>query len=138
MSSAIRAVVAVVRRTDIRLSTAVVQRNIKHILDGAKSQHPQTQSAAMDILAFTVKNMLYHPIEVGAIDRGRSRRSSQCMSILIALETSENERVAERALDLHHMLHNKHSTLVNVRFLEHTRGSYEYQRTLTAEVVGEC
>jgi cohesin loading factor subunit SCC2 len=60
------------------------------------------------------------------------------MSILIALETSENERVVERALDLHHMLHNKHSTLVNVRFLEHTRGSYEYQRTLTAEVVGGC
>jgi len=50
--------------TDHRLSTAVVQRNIKHILDGAKSQHLLTQSAAMDILAFTVKNMLYHPIEV--------------------------------------------------------------------------
>lgn len=51
---------------DTRLSTAVVQRNIQHILNGAKSHHPQTQSAAMDILAFTVRNMLYHPIEVSS------------------------------------------------------------------------
>ncbi|KAK1920549.1 sister chromatid cohesion C-terminus-domain-containing protein, partial [Papiliotrema laurentii] len=104
------------------LSTAVVQRNIQHILNGAKSQHLPTQSAALDILAFTVTQGLYHPL--------------QCLPILISLETSENETVAERALDLHRMLHSKHSTLVNVRFLEFAKASYEYQRTLTAEVAG--
>jgi hypothetical protein len=50
-----------------RLSTAVVQRNIQHILNGAKSQHLPTQSAALDILAFTVTQGLYHPLQVRAL-----------------------------------------------------------------------
>jgi hypothetical protein len=59
------------------------------------------------------------------------------MPILISLETSDNENVAERALDLHRTLHQKHSSLVNVRFLDFAKNSYEYQRTFTSEVVGE-
>ena len=59
------------------------------------------------------------------------------MPILISLETSENDLVADRALELHRTLHSKHSTLVNVRFLEFAKASYEYQRTITAEVSGE-
>ena len=61
----------------------------------------------------------------------------QCMPILVSLETSENEQVADRALDLHQTLHSKHSTLVNVRFLECAQASFEYQRSITAEVSGQ-
>jgi cohesin loading factor subunit SCC2 len=42
----------------------VVQQNIEHIRDGAKSHHEDTQQAAMDVLAFTVNQALYHPLAV--------------------------------------------------------------------------
>lgn len=60
------------------------------------------------------------------------------MPILVSLETSDDELVALRALELHQHLHTKHPTLVNVRFIECARASYDYQRSLTAEVSGEC
>lgn len=61
---------------------------------------------------------------------------SQCLPILISLETSENDFVAERAMELHRTLHAKHSTLVNVRYLDFAKASYDYQRSITAEVTG--
>ena len=54
----------------------------------------------------------------------------------MSLETSDNQEVAGRALALHQTLHSKHSTLVNVRFLEFAKASYEYQSSITAEVSG--
>ena len=59
------------------------------------------------------------------------------MPILVSLETSDNEIVAERAFELHQHLHTKHPTLVNVRFMECALASFEYQRGLTSEVSGE-
>ncbi|EIW73035.1 hypothetical protein TREMEDRAFT_59198 [Tremella mesenterica DSM 1558] len=104
------------------VSTAVLQRNIEHILSGAKSQHPPTQNSALDVLAFTVNQGLYHPL--------------QCLPILISLETSIEPNVADRALDLHATLHQKHSTLVNVRYLDFAKESYDYQRSMSSEVCG--
>lgn len=60
----------------------------------------------------------------------------QCLPILISLETSEVPIVAEKALALHAHLHTKHASLVNIRFLDFARASYEYQRSITAEVSG--
>ncbi|KAK4684433.1 cohesin loading factor subunit SCC2, partial [Tremellales sp. Uapishka_1] len=107
---------------DNSVSTAVVQRNIGHILEGAKSQFPQLQTAALDVLSFTVTQGLYHPL--------------QCLPILISLETSDSSVISDRALALHATLHSKHSTLVNVRYLDFAKASYEYQRGLTSEVNG--
>ncbi|RSH84025.1 Sister chromatid cohesion protein 2 [Saitozyma podzolica] len=97
-------------------------QNIEHIRDGAKSHHEDTQQAAMDVLAFTVNQALYHPLA--------------CMPILIALETSENDTVADRALELHATLHQKHATLVNVQYLACVKAAYSYQRSITSEVIG--
>lgn len=47
-----------------RVSTAVVQRNIGAILNGSKSAHPALQDAALGVLDFTVRQGLYHPLEV--------------------------------------------------------------------------
>lgn len=46
------------------VSTAVVQRNIDYIVEGAKSHHPPLQEAAMKVLTFTVNQGLYHPLHV--------------------------------------------------------------------------
>ena len=61
---------------------------------------------------------------------------SQCMPILISLETSELVNVSDKALALHTHLHNKHASLVNIRYLDFAKASYEYQRSITSEVSG--
>lgn len=61
----------------------------------------------------------------------------QLLPLLISLETSEDERVAQDALNLHATLHTKHPSLLNVRYLEFARASYDYQRTITSEVSGQ-
>jgi cohesin loading factor subunit SCC2 len=60
----------------------------------------------------------------------------KCMPILISLETSELDNVSDRALALHTHLHHKHASLVNIRYLDFARASYEYQRSITSEVSG--
>jgi cohesin loading factor subunit SCC2 len=58
------------------------------------------------------------------------------MPILISLETSELANVSEKALALHTHLHIKHASLVNIRYLDFARESYNYQRSITSEVSG--
>jgi len=58
------------------------------------------------------------------------------MPLLISLETSELDNVSDRALALHTHLHHKHASLVNIRYLDFARASYEYQRSITSEVSG--
>jgi len=117
-----------------RISTAVVQRNIGAILAGSKSAHPALQDSALSVLDFTVRQGLYHPLEVCFVLE--TMADSQCMPILISLETSELVNVSDKALALHTHLHNKHASLVNIRYLDFARASYEYQRSITSEVSG--
>jgi len=46
------------------VSSAVVQRYLTHILDSALSRNPQVQAVAVEILSFTVKQGLAHPLQV--------------------------------------------------------------------------
>lgn len=46
------------------ISTAVVQRHIEFIMESAKSHHQALQTAAMDVLEFTINQGLYHPLHV--------------------------------------------------------------------------
>lgn len=46
------------------VSSAVVQRYLTHILDAALSRNPQVQVVAVEILSFTVKQGLAHPLQV--------------------------------------------------------------------------
>lgn len=115
----------------------MVQRNINAILQGARSSYPPLQDAALEVLTFTVKQGLHHPLQVcNTMFEVGSHADQQSMPILIALETSEEPMVAERALSLHAHLHTKHASLVTIRYLEFARASYEYQRTITAEPFG--
>lgn len=47
-----------------RVSSAVVQRYLQQILDAALVKDPQVQNAAVDILGFTIKQGLAHPLQV--------------------------------------------------------------------------
>ncbi|KAK8844801.1 hypothetical protein IAR55_006651 [Kwoniella newhampshirensis] len=106
---------------DSDYSTTIVQNNIEQIFECARSQHPPTQNAALDVLTFVVNQGLYSPT----------------VPILVTLETSEDPAVAERALALHVALHSKHSSLVTVLFLESAKASYDFQRDISAEPSGQ-
>jgi cohesin loading factor subunit SCC2 len=95
------------------VSSAIVQRYLDPILDAALSQHPQTQGAAVDILSFTIKQGLAHPL--------------QSFPVIVALETSPNTALSTRASALHSVLHSKHASLLNSRYIVSARASYSYQ-----------
>jgi cohesin loading factor subunit SCC2 len=95
------------------VSSAIVQRYMDPILDAALSQHPQTQSAAVDILSFTIKQGLAHPL--------------QSFPVIVALETSPNTALSARASALHSALNSKHASLLNSRYIISARASFSYQ-----------
>ena len=98
------------------VSSAIVQRYLSQILDAALSQHPQTQGTAVDILSFTIKQGLAHPV--------------QSFPVIVALETSPNTALSARASALHSMLHSRHASLLNSRFILSARASFSYQTKL--------
>lgn len=100
----------------LSVSSAIVQRYLGQILDAALSQHPQTQGTAVDILSFTIKQGLAHPV--------------QSFPVIVALETSPNMALSARASALHSMLHSRHASLLNSRFILSARASFSYQAEL--------
>ncbi|KIR30957.1 cohesin loading factor subunit SCC2 [Cryptococcus deuterogattii LA55] len=107
---------------DSDYSTTIVQNNIEHIFDCAKSQHAPAQNAALDVLTFVVNQGLYSPVHT--------------VPILVTLETAEDPIVSERALALHNTLHAKHANLIHVLFMDSAKASYQYQRSISAEPSG--
>ncbi len=46
------------------VSSAIVQRYLDHVLEAALSQNAQIQAIAIDVLSFTIKQGLAHPLQV--------------------------------------------------------------------------
>ncbi|KAL1405359.1 Sister chromatid cohesion protein 2 [Vanrija albida] len=105
------------------VSTALVQANIDFITKSAMSSHNALQAAAMEVFSFTVNQGLYHP--------------GMLLPILVSLETSPSQRIARRALALHSSLHTKHASMLSVNYLHLARETFNYQKTITSEVVGD-
>ncbi|KAI0734724.1 hypothetical protein C8Q72DRAFT_321316 [Fomitopsis betulina] len=98
------------------VSSAIVQRYLDPILQAALSPNPAIQLAAVDILSFTIKQGLAHPL--------------QSFPVIVALETSPNTSLSTRASALHGILHGKHTSLLNSRFVVSARASFDYQKNL--------
>ncbi|KAJ3753999.1 hypothetical protein EV360DRAFT_52476 [Lentinula raphanica] len=103
------------------VSSAIVQRYLEPILGAAMSQHTHIQASAIDILTFTVKQGLAHPL--------------QSFPFIVALETSPSASLSNRATALHAVLHNKHASLLSSRFMLSARKSFEYQRQINPDNV---
>ncbi|CAE6438521.1 unnamed protein product [Rhizoctonia solani] len=101
---------------DSGVSSAIIQRYLTQILSSALSTNRHIQAPAADILSFTVRQGLAHPL--------------QCFPIIVALETSHDNSLSSRASSLHTLLHNKHASLLNSRYLESVGRSLEYQKQL--------
>ncbi|CAE6432892.1 unnamed protein product [Rhizoctonia solani] len=101
---------------DSGVSSAIIQRYLTQILSSALSPNRHIQAPAADILSFTIRQGLAHPL--------------QCFPIIVALETSHDNSLSSRASGLHTLLHNKHASLLNSRYLESVGRSLEYQKQL--------
>lgn len=106
---------------DSGVSSAVVQRYISSILDAALSQNSQIQNVAVDILSFTIKQGLAHPL--------------QSFPVIVALETSPNAAISSRANALHAILWSKHASLLNARYIVSARQSFDYQKKISIDIV---
>ncbi|EIW81234.1 hypothetical protein CONPUDRAFT_165445 [Coniophora puteana RWD-64-598 SS2] len=105
---------------DSGVSSAIVQRYIDYILEAVLSQNHQIQSVAVDILTFTVKQGLAHPL--------------QSFPYIVALETSPSAQLCARANALHAVLHSKHMSLLNARYIVSARRSFDYQKKIVTGV----
>ncbi|KAG6812718.1 radiation sensitive protein rad9 [Tricholoma furcatifolium] len=103
---------------DSGVSSAIVQRYLGPILDAALSQNPPIQATAIDVLSFTVKQGLAHPL--------------QSFPVIVALETSPVPHLSNRASALHSVLHTKHSSLLNTRYSASARASFDYQKKIAS------
>ncbi|KAG6849921.1 hypothetical protein H0H93_003632 [Arthromyces matolae] len=103
---------------DSGVSSAIVQRYLGSILDAALSLNPPIQATAIDVLSFTIKQGLAHPL--------------QSFPIIIALETSPLAHLSNRASALHSVLHTKHASLLNTRHTISARASFDYQKKITS------
>ncbi|OCH92592.1 hypothetical protein OBBRIDRAFT_791042 [Obba rivulosa] len=101
---------------DSGVSSAVVQRYLNPILQAALSSNGQIQAVAVDILTFTIKQGLAHPL--------------QSFPVIIALETSPIASLSSRVSALHSILHTKHASLLNARYVISARTSFDYQKKL--------
>ncbi|KAH9917952.1 uncharacterized protein B0H18DRAFT_1086944 [Fomitopsis serialis] len=98
------------------LTGEVSHRYLDPILQAALSPNTIIQSAAVDILSFTIKQGLAHPL--------------QSFPVIVALETSSSAILSGRASALHSILHGKHTSLLNTRFVVSARASFDYQKKL--------
>ncbi|KIY69312.1 hypothetical protein CYLTODRAFT_436196 [Cylindrobasidium torrendii FP15055 ss-10] len=101
---------------DSGVGSAVIQRYLEHILQAALSRQQQVQTTAIDILSFTIRQGLAHPL--------------QSFPVVVALETSSTTKTSNRANALHALLQSKHSTLINTRYLQSAKAAFDYQTTL--------
>jgi len=106
---------------DSGVSSAIVQRYMDHILTAALSTNSQIQGAAVDILSFTVRQGLAHPL--------------QLFPVIVALETNSSSALSARANALHTILHGKHTSLLNARYVPSARASFDYQKKIASGIV---
>jgi cohesin loading factor subunit SCC2 len=101
-----------------RVSSAIVQRYLSHILVEATSTHAINRNAALEIISFTVRLGLAHPV--------------QCLPTIVALEASADPAISKKAITLHASLHNKHAGLVSSKFLECATAAFQYCQDVAA------
>ena len=84
---------------------------------------------------------LYHQARLGSSFAGvhhehnlkfNSQQDTQSFPVIVALETSASTGLSARANSLHAILHSKHTSLLNTRYIVSARASFDYQKKLCA------
>ncbi|WFD06511.1 Sister chromatid cohesion protein 2 [Malassezia vespertilionis] len=108
--------------TGTGVASALIHRYASPVLNATLDvDNRGVQRLASEILALAVLQGLAHPI--------------QCMPYIIALETSSDISLRNRAVQLHVHLVSKHGSLLATRYKEGALMSYTFQRTVLGGAV---
>ncbi|KAK3829419.1 MAG: sister chromatid cohesion C-terminus-domain-containing protein [Benniella sp.] len=101
------------------IGSAVMQRYLDRILRCALVHDSGIQTAAMDVISQVTLQALAHPV--------------LCMPAIVALESSDDRSLSDRAFKIHQDLHQKHASLIYSKTVECVRTMYKYQQGIHAE-----
>jgi cohesin loading factor subunit SCC2 len=104
------------------VASVIAQRFLPYIVKIAKATQDDHALLATEILASINRQGLTHPTE--------------CDHNLVALETSQNPKIAEIAFHEHRTLHEKHETLLEKGFMKGVHTAFMYQRDIVKDIRG--
>lgn len=100
----------------------IAQKFLKDIIRIASAAQDDHALLATEILASINRQGLHHP--------------KDCGSALVALETSQNPRIAELAAREHRALHEKYETIMEKEYMRAVQAAFCYQRDVMKDVRG--
>jgi cohesin loading factor subunit SCC2 len=104
------------------IALGIAQRFLPHIIRIALSRQDEQGLLATEVVASIARQGLVHPKETG--------------SSLIALETSQNSKIADIAFREHRALHEKHETILEKEYMRAVQLAYNYQRDVVQDTHG--
>ncbi|KAJ5042311.1 uncharacterized protein L3040_004863 [Drepanopeziza brunnea f. sp. 'multigermtubi'] len=104
------------------IAIGIAQRFLPHIVRIALSRQDDLGLLAAEVVCSIARQGLVHPKE--------------CGSCLIALETSQNPKIAEIAVREHRALHEKHETILEKEYMRAVHLAYVYQRDVVENTHG--
>ncbi len=104
------------------IASSLAQRYLRHIVRIAMTDSDTLALGATEIIASVNRQGLVHPKE--------------CIPVLVALETSNNAVIAKIALREHHVLHEKHGSIVEKDYIKAAQQAFTYQKTIAGDVRG--
>ncbi|CZT45548.1 related to sister chromatid cohesion protein [Rhynchosporium secalis] len=104
------------------IAIGIAQRFLPFIVRIALSRQDDQGLLAAEVVASIARQGLVHPKETG--------------SCLIALETSQNQKIAEIAVKEHRALHEKHETILEKEYMRAVQLAYVYQRDIVQNTHG--
>ncbi len=104
------------------IALGIAQRFLPHIIRIALSRQDDQGLLATEVVASIARQGLVHPKETG--------------SSLIALETSQNPKIADIAFREHRALHEKHETILEKEYMRAVQLAYNYQRDVVEDTHG--
>lgn len=104
------------------IAIGIAQRFLPHIVRIALSRQDDLGLLAAEVVCSIARQGLVHPKE--------------CGSCLIALETSQNAKIAEIAVREHRALHEKHETILEKEYMRAVQLAYVYQRDVVQNTHG--
>ncbi|KAF9964489.1 Sister chromatid cohesion protein 2, partial [Mortierella alpina] len=101
------------------IGSSIMQRYLERVLQCALMDDRQLQCAAVDVVSQVTLQALAHPM--------------LCMPAIVALETSTDRLLSERAFKIHQDLHQKHASLIYARSMDCIKTMYIYQKSVQRE-----
>ncbi|PBP25600.1 AT hook domain-containing protein [Diplocarpon rosae] len=104
------------------IAIGIAQRFLPHVVRIALSRQDEQGLLAAEVVCSIARQGLVHPKE--------------CGSCLIALETSQNPKIAEVVVREHRALHEKHETILEKEYMRAVQLAYVYQRDVVKNTHG--